>query len=234
MSGFAFLVGGVFFYVSVLIFFAGMGYRVYKWSTAPQPGKLTIFPRGEDSTARAVLAETFLFPSLFKGDRVLWLFSWLFHITLAFVFLGHIRVFTGLIDRILIAVGMSAAGVDWMSSTLGGAAGIVLLTTGVLLLIRRIAVQRVREISGVPDFFAILLIVAIIATGDVMRFGAHFDLAETRVWAFSLLTFSPQVPQNGMFLLHLLCAQLLMVYIPFSKILHFGGIFFTQALVKGR
>jgi nitrate reductase gamma subunit len=37
-----------------------------------------------------------------------------------------------------------------------------------------------------------------------------------------------------MFLLHALLAQILILYIPFSKILHFGGVFFTQALVHRR
>jgi len=40
------------------------------------------------------------------------------------------------------------------------------------------------------------------------------------------------IPQNGMFIFHLFLAQILIVFIPFSKILHFGGIFFTQALIR--
>ena len=67
------------------------------------------------------------------------------------------------------------------------------------------------------------------AAGDL---GEHFDLAQTRVWAWSLLTFSPQVPAHGGFLLHAFFGLLLLMYIPFSKVMHFGGIFFTQTLVK--
>jgi nitrate reductase gamma subunit len=77
-----------------------------------------------------------------------------------------------------------------------------------------------------------LLVVAIIATGDVIRFSGHFGLEQTRIWAASMLSFSPIIPANGMFVLHLLLAQALILFIPFSKILHFGGIFFTQALIK--
>ena len=165
---------------------------------------------------------------------MLWSFSWVFHVTLALVFLGHVRVFTALIDRILMAMGMSTEAIGNMSATVGGVAGIILLATGILLLLRRLSIQRVREISGMPDFFALLLLIAIVVTGDLMRFGAHFDLGQTRDWAWSLLTFSPQIPENGVFLLHALLAILLIIYIPFSKILHFGGIFFTQSLVKGR
>lgn len=234
MSTVAFIIGGVLPYLAIGLFIVGMTFRVRVWFKAPQPGKMTLFPAG-NGTVKGMMAETLFFPSLFKGDKVLWAFAWIFHVTLALVALGHLRVVTGLIDRMLIGMGMSADGVIWMSGTVGGAAGIVLLATGVLLLIRRVTMKRVREASGVPDFFALLLLVAIIATGDLMRFGGgHFDLEQTRVWAWSLLTFSPVVPHNGTFLVHALLGFLLLMYIPFSKVMHFGGFFFTHALVKRR
>jgi nitrate reductase gamma subunit len=231
VSTFTFFVGGILPYLAVIIFFAGMAYRIRVWIRTPQPGKMTLFPAA-DSTFRGVLAETLLFPSLFKGDKVLWLFSWLFHATLALVFIGHMRAFTAVIDRVLLSMGMTQAGIDTMSATSGGAAGIILLATGLLLLIRRFTIPRVREISGLPDFIAPLFLLAVIFSGNLMRLGPHFDLEQTRVWALSLLTFSPVIPQNGTFLVHAMLAFGLIMYIPFSKILHFGGIFFTQALVK--
>ncbi len=234
MSTYQLLVGGVLPYLAVVIFTAGMAHRLYVWWKTPQPGKMTLFPAERGSPATSVLAEALLFPSLFRADKALWSFSWFFHSTLALVLLGHVRVFTGFVDQMLLSMGMSAEGVNTMSSVAGGAAGVILLATGTLLLARRLAMPRVREISGAGDFIALLLLIAIIATGDAMRFGAHFDLEQTRLWAASLLTFSPVVPQSGMFLLHALLAQLLFIYIPFSKVMHFGGIFFTQALVKRR
>jgi nitrate reductase gamma subunit len=208
-----------------------MVYRFRVWVKTPQPAKMTLFPAG-GSPVREVLAETLFFPSLFKGDRVLWAFAWFFHATLLLVFLGHLRVFTAAIDRTLAAFGMTPEGIDTMSSLAGGAAGIVLLATALLLLMRRITIPRVREITGFPDFMAPFLVIVIIATGDLLRFSGHFDLEQTRVWAASLIAFSPVVPASGMFVTHLLLAQLLIVFIPFSKILHFGGIFFTQALIR--
>lgn len=233
MSSFAFTVGGVLPGVVVVVFIIGMVYRIRAWVKTPQPGKMTLFPAGE-GTVKSVVAEAVFFPGLFKGDRTLWLFAWVFHVTLALAFVGHLRVVTGIVDRLLLRMGMSEAGVAALSANAGGAAGIILLGTGALLLIRRTTVNRIREISGVPDFFALLLLIAIILTGDLMRFGQHFDLDQTRVWAASLLWFSPQVPQNGLFLTHILLAFFLIMYIPYSKILHFGGIFFTQTLIKRR
>ncbi len=232
MDSYAFIIGGILPYVVVPIFLFGMIYRVRSWVKAPQPGKMTLFPAG-GAPFKEVVAETLFFPSLFKGDRVLWVFAWVFHATLALVFLGHIRVFTAAIDGMLASFGMSPEAIDTMSSVAGGAAGIVLLASALLLFFRRIAIPRVRQITGFPDYLAPLLVILIIATGDFLRFsGQHFDLEITRAWAMSLLLFRPDVPASGMFLFHLLLAQLLIVFIPFSKILHFGGIFFTQALIK--
>lgn len=228
------LVGGLLPYVAVLAFVGGMAYRVRVWVKTPQPGKMTLFPLREGSTVKNVLMEAFLFPGLFRSDKVLWTFSWIFHATLALVLVGHARVFTGIADRMLLALGLSPAAIDTVSAVTGGTAGIVLLATGALLLIRRVGIPRVREVSLPADFAALLLVLAIIVTGNAMRFGAHFDLQQTRAWTVSLLRFSPEVPADAAFLLHVLLAQVLLIFIPFSKILHFGGIFFTQALVRGR
>ena len=210
-----------------------MAYRITIWFKTPQPGKMALTP-APGSTFKGVLAEALLFPSLFKGDKVLWGLSWVFHATLALVLVGHLRAFTGLMDSVMKAVGISPGGIDNISAFFGGAFGIILLATGIPLLIRRLAIKRVREISGLPDFFALLLVIAVIFTGDIIRFGPHFDVGVTREWARSLLVFSPKVSADlgPAFLVHTMFALLLIMVMPFSKILHFGGIFFTQALVK--
>ncbi|MFH1756323.1 MAG: respiratory nitrate reductase subunit gamma, partial [Candidatus Latescibacterota bacterium] len=222
MSTFAFVVGGILPALAIVIFIVGMAYRFRTWIKTPQPGKMTLFPANKNA-GKAVIAEAVFFPSLFRGDRTLWVFAWIFHVTLALIALGHIRVVTGLIDRTLLRIGMTQQGINTMSSVVGGIAGVIILLTGILLLLRRLSLQRVREISGLPDFFALLLLVAIIVTGDLMRFASHLNLETTRIWVVSLLSFSPQIPQHGMFLLHLTLACALIMYIPFSKILHFGG-----------
>lgn len=234
MSAIQFLVGVILPYLAIVAFVGGMAYRFRVWFKTKQPGKMKVYSSNDDkSVTTGVLKEAFFFKSLFRGDKVLWGFAWIFHVTLALVFLGHLRVITGLIDSTLISMGMSEDGIGTMSSTVGGLAGVVLLATAALLLVRRLTLQRAREISNVPDYFMLILLIAIIVTGNVMRFGGgHFDLAETRAWAWGLVTLSPAVPASGMFLLHAILAELLIITIPFSKILHFGGIFFTHTLVK--
>jgi nitrate reductase gamma subunit len=214
--------------IAFAIFVAAMASRLWTWKKLPQPG-MTLFPTPKEGTTTSILRETLLFPSLFKGDRVLWVLSWVFHVMLAFICIGHVRVITDF-PALWAALHINA---DTMSAVAGGAAGIAIMVMVILLTMRRAMVQRVREISGFADYFAVLLILAIILTGNAMRFFGHFDLALSRAYFVQLLTFqSPVVPQDLWFLAHFFLAQVLFIYIPFSKILHMGGIFFTQAAVK--
>jgi nitrate reductase gamma subunit len=122
---------------------------------------------------------------------------------------------------------------DTKSAVVGGAAGVTILVMIVLLIARRFAVERVREISAPADYFALFLILAIVLTGNAMRFLGHFDLVESRQYFASLIMLQwPTVPESGWFLAHLFLGQMLLLYMPFSKIMHFGGVFFTQAAIK--
>ena len=223
------LVGGVLPYVAVAVFIVAMAHRLYTWKKLAAPS-MTLFPAPADEK------EAMLFRSLFGGDRVLWAFAWVFHVVLLLIFVGHLRVFTN-VDAVLIASGMSDESIKTMSAGVGGAAGVVILVATVLLLARRLALPRVREITGLADYLALLLIGAIIITGNMMRFGAeHLDLTLTREYFASLATFSGVAGQpaleNNTFMLHMGLAFLLIMIIPFSKILHFGGIFFTHQLIR--
>jgi nitrate reductase gamma subunit len=226
-------IGFILPYLTILIFMFGMIYRIKVWSKLPSP-KMTLFPAPSSGKERftEVLQETFFFKSLFKGDKGLWAMGWLFHVMLLLIFVGHFRVIAWLPDRILGGLGMTAGDIDTMSLVSGGAAGIVILISLLIILIRRFSVKRVRQISESGDYFALLLILLIVLTGDAMRFISHLDLAQTRAYFQGLFFFNLEpIPVNPWFLAHYFLAQILIMYIPFSKILHFGGIFFSEALV---
>jgi nitrate reductase gamma subunit len=219
-----FVLGGILPYLAVAVFLAAMVYRVHVWRKLPAPS-MTLFPSPEGTKATAVntAKEAFFFSSLFKGDRPLWVFAWGFHVVLALIFLGHLRVVTN-VDSVLMAMGMSEAGIQGMSGGVGGAAGVVILFTAVVLLVRRFTISRVK-------------IGAILITGNIMRFSPeHFDLGLTRDYFANLATFnspgSAEVLSHNVFLVHMTLAFGLLIYIPFSKILHFGGIFFTHQLIR--
>lgn len=232
------VVGGVLPYLALAVFLVAMVNRVLTWRKLPSP-PMTLFPapspEGRANTLNT-MKETLFFSSLFRSDRSLWVFSWGFHAVLALIFVGHVRVVSN-VDNLMMSLGMTEAGIQAMSGGAGGAAGVLILIAAVVLLARRFVIPRVKEITGLTDIFALVLIGAILITGNMMRFGAeHFDLALTREYFANLATFkgvgNAEVFTNNVFLVHMGLAYLLLMYIPFSKILHFGGIFFTHQLIR--
>jgi nitrate reductase gamma subunit len=232
MSSTAFLIGGILPYLAIAVFLVGVASRLVVWWRTSQPGTMTVYPT-KGSGFGALAKEAMFFPSLFRGDKTLWLLSWSFHVALGFAFVGHLRVVTGLVDRGLVGAGFSPEGIAEVSAIAGGVAGMVLMAAAGTLLVRRIVLTRIREISSPPDFAALLLLVAVITTGNLMSWrGLHLDLAGTRIWAGSLVRLSPIVQAPSALLLHVFCAELMIVYIAFSKLMHFGGFFFTFSLIK--
>ena len=227
------LIGVILPYVTIIVFIGGIIYHIRTWNSLPAP-KMTLTPApAPGARYMELLKETLFFRSLFKGDKSLWFVGWIFHAMLALVFIGHLRVISWLPDKMLAAMGMTEQNINSMSSLSGGAAGIVIIVMVVILLGRRFITQRVREISAPGDYFTLLLVLLVLVTGDAMRFISHFDLSLTREYFLALFTFSgADMPQNGWFVAHYLLAQILIMYMPFSKLLHFGGIFYSEALIQ--
>jgi len=237
MGTVSYVVGVVLPYVAMVVFIAGMVHRVIGWKKLTSP-PMTLYPAGSEKGSKAgnILKEAFFFRSLIRSDRTLWAIAWAFHVVLALILLGHFRVVAN-VDGILSALGMSDEAIQTMSGGVGGAAGIIILLVAAMLLVRRLALPRVREVTGLSDYAILILLAAIIVTGNLMRFGGeHFDLEVTRAYFASLISFgnvaSSAALENGTFVLHMGMALVLIMLVPFSKILHAGGIFFTQHLIR--
>ncbi len=232
MEGFGYFVGVVLPPITGLVFLAGLAYRILEWRNLAMP-KMTLYPAPEPGadTLWGVFKATFFSPGLFKADRVLWIGAWVFHAALALILIGHIRVGTDF-PALWKALGINA---DTMSATVGASAGIIILLATLLLTYRRVGLPRVQEITQAGDYFALILLLAVILSGNAMRFQGHFDLNLTREYFAGLIRFqAPLPPLNGWFLAHFLLGQVLFLYLPFSKLLHLGGIFFTQTALQRR
>jgi nitrate reductase gamma subunit len=119
---------------------------------------------------------------------------------------------------------------DPICVTIARVAGLVLLAAAFYLFTRRFSSQRVREISGFGDYMSIALILSVVISGDLMRFSPSFDRAAVCEFLSGLISFKvTAVPRDPFFLLHLLFAQVLVMYIPFSKFLHIPGVFYCKA-----
>ncbi len=232
MELFALLVGKVLPYITLLVFFFGLIYRLNRWRKAGV-ANMALFPKASGNKGemrRKVWGEIILFSTFRKENRQLWWSTWLLHASLVLIVLGHSRLITDWPLRGLL--GMSEGAVGNLSAWSGGAVGIIALITLVVLGFRRVTVRRAREISSGEDYLLLLLLLAIVVTGNSLRFQLHFDVTVAQAYFASLLTPTAiAVPMIPMFLVHFLLVQIMLMYLPFGKLLHVPGIFYSKPLL---
>lgn len=229
-----YFIGQVLPYLAVAIFVAGVSYRVLGWLKVPVPFQLTLFPapRGAVGRVAAIGTELALFKSLFHNDKRLWLWAWLLHVSLALVIGGHIVGIYFLMEQFTL-IGVSAEASRQMSAVLGSTAGILLLAALAVLFYRRIAEPEVKRLSDPADYIDLLLLLSIVITGNHMRFTTvHVDLPAIKAYLGGLIMLNPvPIPENWIFVSHFVLVNLLLIYFPFSKMLHFAGYLVNRAML---
>lgn len=229
-----YFVGQVLPYIAGSIFLIGMVCRVAKWLKAPVPFQLTLFPAPKDGSARmmAIGQEMILFKSLYNNDKRLWLWAWLLHVSLALVIGGHVVGIYYLMNQFTL-IGFTPSASQALSSTLGTVAGLILMISLIVLFYRRISEPEVKRLSDPADYFDLLLILAVVITGNHMRLPAvHVDLPAIKAYLGGILTFSPiSIPENAIFISHFILVNLLLMYFPFSKLIHLAGFFVNRAML---
>ena len=97
------------------------------------------------------------------------------------------------------------------------------------LFLRRVVVPQLRYISLFTDYFALLLILAVAATGILMRTIFPADLEQVKTLALGWVTFPPLCPgaSSALFQIHLFLVCVLLAWFPFSKLMHMGGVFLS-------
>lgn len=213
----------VLFYTSLVIFLIGMVRKIYQYWVTPVPLKIPIAPTPLTQTGvvMRMIREVMLFESLFRSNKWIWLFGWLFHIGLLLVLIRHIRYFwSGDLPEIFLLVQpFKYAAFAMVVGLLG-------------LLGRRIFVERIRYISAPSDYLMLLLLLIIGVSGMVMTFtNNHTDVIMVKEFASGLLIFNwSNLPTEVHFLLHIFLAFMLLALFPVSKLLHVPGVFFSPTL----
>ena len=206
-------------YFAAAVFVLGLVWRLrgYLRTPAPLPVALTPAPKNEAGAAARVLGDILLFPNLFKADRWLWLGALMLHASLAAVLFRHLRYFTYPVPRLVLYM-------EPVALFFG-----CLFSAAILYLFwRRLALIRTLFISNIPDYFALALLGGIAATGIFTSYWAKVYLVDVKAFILGLLTLHPVAPpRHPLFLIHFLLVITLMLYFPFSKLLHAGGIIFS-------
>ncbi len=206
-------------YFAGITFTLGLLWRLWGYlrTPAPLPLALTPAPTTDAGAAVRVAKDVLLFPALFKADKALWAGALLLHVALFFILVRHLRYFT-----------YPVPGISFFLSPVALWTGYLFGPAVLFLLWRRLALPRALYISGLPDYFALILLGLIAATGILVKYWLHVNLVDVKAFALGLLTLHPVAPpQHPLFLLHFALVAALMLYFPFSKLLHAGGVFFS-------
>ena len=222
-----FLMGYIFPYVSVALFLAGIAYKLRQWLSVPSPCPITVFPAPGDLSGRlrVFLQEMLLFNSLYLHNRLLWLLSWLMHISLALIIAGHITGIYFLGEQFTV-FGTSNGTSLVLSHFLGMITGVLFMMCMLGLTIRRFHDVEARATSGLSNYIELGLLGSIALTGMGLRLTTTApDLVLIREYISGLLFFHPaSMPNSAWFLWHFSLVNLLAMYLPYSKLVHgIGG-----------
>jgi nitrate reductase gamma subunit len=214
----------ILFYLATLILVIGVARKIIQYARTPAPLKIptTPAPVTKAGVVWRMTTEVVLFNSLFKANRWIWIFGWMFHFTLLLAFLRHLRYV--LTPDCLIWPLIN----NWLVLNAGKYGAFAMLFGLFGLLARRFLVDRVRYISSPSDYLMLVLILGIAGTGTSMSFVNHVDIIQLKEFILGLITLSWQpLPTDGILLTHLSLVLTLMAIFPISKLLHAPGVFFS-------
>jgi len=207
------------FAFATLTLVGGLAYRLWLFAKSPAPLKIPTTPAPVTQTGVVLRLgrEIVLFESLFKANKWIWLFGWIFHAALLVVLLRHLRYFTQPVW-------------EWVTlvQPFGIYAGIAMVAGLAGLWARRMVVPRIRYISAPSDHLMLVLLLGIGLSGLLMKFVAHTDIVSVKAFMLGLMHFELHpLPSDPILLTHLSLVALLMIIFPFSKLVHGPGLLFS-------
>ncbi len=209
-----------------------------------KPSKLDN-PSTKAGVVGRMILEVLFFRSLFRNTKMqlhdgpklsygsskwLWLGAIAFHYSFFIILARHMRFFTE-------PTPMPFQLLDTMDSILQIGAPTLYMTDLIILaglaylFLRRIVVPQMRYLSLPADYFPLFLLVAIAGTGILMRYFIRTDIMDVKALAMGLATLQFTVPENigVIFYIHVFLVSSLLVYFPWSKLMHLGGVFLSPS-----
>lgn len=166
----------------------------------------------------------------YESSKWLWAFALIFHYSFLSIVVRHMRLF---LDPVPAWIGwwefidgiFEVGAPTWYMSDVGLVAGCLLLFS------RRLITRHVRYISLMNDYFPLVLIFAVAISGILMRFflRTDIDIVNIKQLTVGLVTLSPTIGANigSIFYIHVFLVCVLLAYFPFSKLMHFAGVFLS-------
>lgn len=240
-------------YLTILLFIVGLAYKTIKyfkmpihlrWELYPVPHEAERAhyggshyeetewwkrPRKTSTTQmlKELLSEMLFIKRVFKYNRRMWYLTYSFHLGIYLLLIWFALLF---IESLLFLYGGLSLATSPLGDliTIAGWAGAILCLIGTIGLLVNRAVTDLRYYSTSADYLNILFILLVLLTG-ILAWSADFNFYTARLYVASLVSFGYYgIPDLSFpILLHLVLLELLVIYIPFSKMYHFLGKFFT-------
>lgn len=201
-------------------------------------------PSGLPGVVGRMALEVLFFRSLFRNHRVevlsdkekvnyiadktLWAAAMAFHWAMLIVILRHFRLFIEpvpvWVDYLQAFDGFFQVGLPVVYITT-----VVMLVGLVALLARRLIDSKVRYISLPSDYFALYLLLGIGVSGLLMRHVEKVDVVQVKaaIAGWASLHLVPPVGVGLWYFIHVALVSVLLIYFPFSKLLHAPGVFLS-------
>jgi nitrate reductase gamma subunit len=229
-TGFARFMDGVYYfimvpmvYIALAVMVIGIVVKIVSILGAPAPAfTLKTFPEKKHPVL-AALGDTFAMPQIRKRKPLFWFFLVWFHLGILFLILGHFDLFPNI--NLMPAASRHMLG--------AGFVGVSVTVPAFYFLARRFRGED-RHISVPSDYLLLLLLIFTFLLGDMISWGnswtAHgfvMTKADFKQYFGILASFSFLDPRKVLpgshyhfIVLHLFLAELFMMILPFSKIVH--------------
>jgi nitrate reductase gamma subunit len=165
---------------------------------------------------------------VYGGNKYLWLGGLAFHWSLLIILFRHSRFLLEPVPSVVLFV-QNLDGIFQLAVPTLYITDFVILVALTYLFFRRVIYPQIRYIYLPSDYFAVLLIFGVALSGVLMRLFFKVDIVAVKELALGVLSFHPVIPEGiGLpFYIHLFLISTLLVYFPFSKIMHSAGIFLS-------
>jgi nitrate reductase gamma subunit len=210
-------------YAALAFFIVALALRLVAILRSPgHPYQLAIYPASRRPFL-AALRDTFGMPQVLRRAPIFWFFLVLYHLGFLALILGHLDLFPAI--RIVPAASRHMLG--------AGLVGLAVTIPTFYFLGRRFWGET-RKISTPGDYLLLLLLLFLFLFGDLMSWGNSWTASgfvmtkkDFSLYFASLASFSfadPRTVLHGshyhFVVIHVLLAELFLVVLPFTKIMH--------------
>jgi len=191
--------------------------------------------------------EVFFFRSLFRNTKMelkdgpkvvygsnkfLWMGGLAFHYGFLIIFLRHFKFFVEPVPA-WVSIMQNLDGFFQIGVPSLLISDLIILAAITYLFLRRVIVPQLRYISLPGDYFPLFLIGGIVTSGIYMRHFSKVDITAvkevgTGLLGFNFVNLNQVIDGIGLlFFIHLFLVMTLIAYFPFSKLVHFAGVFMS-------